>query len=974
MINIYKEISKLSEELQSLVEHSQITDYRIYLKSNNTVTTYIVSNDNISGLLNEKFDNPNIEFEFFEDDDIDNFLHQLYFKSQHKINIIDSNRRLVNLLDEEIAELPNSNDFKFPIATFYSYKGGVGRSTTLAACASYLAIHYSKKIVVIDCDFEAPGFTNFFLNDPGVPFYNNGVIEYFLDKEFCQEDLNIRNYLWEASKEFSGQGEIYVMPSGNLNDVQVNQNEINDRVHYLQGLGRIDFSEKTRIIERFKDLISAIDKELHPDIILLDSRTGFNDIFGLTAFQLSNIVIGFFGSNVQTLPGIHFFIDSILKRNQISGLIVNSIIPASNKRRWFKLFKEDVENYITSVAHLYQPKNDEQTINSDLVNIEMYPVTRHEILESLGTRDDDKLDFVDFIESKTFSDYVDLFEKINSLLEDHSATPEVVFKSTDQSLDPSLPEDKSYPELSDDVVDIEEFTQGKTDIIENQPETTDEILEIKKRVLLTLQDKMPELYAEDIKDFDKEYKEGRYFYRKCMLDIFNLDKFIVLGNKGTGKTYIYRSLRQENIVNELKLRANKTNIDYQFIQLIFKGNYFIDTTKFDGREVFSVEKYYERFWQVYIWNVLLTELKSEINYKSNVSNFQIADNTETTVRFHDIIIDDLSMIEIERDLDKIDALLKSKGDKHIIIIFDELDHVVRPHRWSERVAPLINLCKKFSYSRIYPKLFLRSDLFEKISNVNNIQALNNRSIKIEWDREELFAYFFKVILSHSKEDFFTLMKEYGHYPSFHINKIRRTIELHGKQPPTDDYILRHLTSTFFGKYADVNNTPHFGESYDWFFRNLKNANETISLRPFIDLISEAVKWAISEDKRKEPILPQFYYSHGRAREKAVERHFQDLAKEKGNGDLIYIFKYLKDDADSKFKVLELQQREFYQLLDLIIEKYPDLENRNKENLVELLKVNGIIVDRIVRFGYHKTVQKRYRFALLYKYYLGLKNN
>jgi hypothetical protein len=265
-------------------------------------------------------------------------------------------------------------------------------------------------------------------------------------------------------------------------------------------------------------------------------------------------------------------------------------------------------------------------------------------------------------------------------------------------------------------------------------------------------------------------------------------------------------------------------------------------------------------------------------------------------------------------------------------------------------------------------------LFEKISNVNNIQALNNRSIKIEWDREELFAYFFKVVLSHSKEPFFHLMKEYQLYPAFHINKIRKNIDEHDKQPPTDEYILRHLTATFFGKYADVENTPRFGESYDWFFRNLKNANETISLRPFIDLISEAVKWAISDDKTNEPILPQYYYTHGKARGHAVERHFQDLAREKGNGDLIYVFQYLKDDADSKFKVLELQQKDFYELLDAIIKRYQsELELKSKESLIELLKVNGIIVDRVVRNGHYRNVQKRYQFALLYKYYLGFRS-
>ncbi len=973
MIQIYNEIIDLSLQLNNLIEGNKIEDYRIYLKSNNNIAIYIIADSEIASMISQSIENPNIELEYFSKSDTKDFLQQLYFKNPNKVNILDSNKSLVNLLEDK-SQIDVKPVFDFPIATFYSYKGGVGRSTTLAACASYLALHYKKRIVIIDCDFEAPGFTNFFLNDPGIPFNNNGVIEYLLDREFLGKDVNVRNYVWEASKDFTGSGEIYVMPSGNLSDIESYDNDNTDRDQYLKGLARINFSEKPYITERFTDLINSINSELHPDLILLDSRTGFNDIFGLTAFHLSNIVVGFFGSNVQTIPGIHFFIDSLIRRKNLTGIIVNSIIPAANKRRWFKNFKDDVDLYINSVSGFLDQNNESEKgiINTDQINIEMFPITRQEILEALGTRDDDKLDFIDFINSKVFSDYVDLFEKINSLMNDYIKKPENVY----------LPAAFENIDLMENIIEdcpeiIQPLEEPSDEIMSHSQKAsvvTTSIFDIKKQILTTLQDKMPELYAEHISDFGKEYSEGRYFYRKCMLDIFNLDKFIVLGNKGTGKTYIYRSLENKNIVRELKTRANKTNVDYQFIQLIFKGKYFIDTTKFDGMEVFSTEKYYERFWQVYIWNVLITELSSDLGITSELETFSINDNTETAVKFNTLIKNDQQMIKVESDLENIDVKLKNISEKHIIIIFDELDHVVKPHMWSERVAPLINLCKRFSFSRIFPKLFLRSDLFEKISNVNNIQALNNKSIKIEWDREELFAYFFKVVLSHSKDSFFYLMREYKMYPLFYVNKIIKAIDLEAKQPPTDEYILRHLTATFFGKYADVDNTPRFGESYDWFFRNLKNANDTISLRPFIDLISEAVKWALNEDKNSQPILPQFYYTHGKAREYAVERHFQDLAREKGNGDLIFIFNYLKDDANSKFKVLELQQKDFYELLDLIMKKYPNqLENKSKESLIDLLKVNGIIIDRMVRIGYNRNVQKRYQFALLYKYYLGLRN-
>lgn len=967
MIRLYKDMSELDYKLSNLRDNGDIFDYRIYLKAGDTIVAYIKASE-ISITQLSSLETDKIEIEVFTEE-LDEFLESTYFGSTKTINTFDSDRKLVSLLDT--AEVPLIKEsINVPIVTFYSYKGGVGRSTGLAAFASHLAIHQAKRVVVIDCDFEAPGFTNFFLRDPGIPFYHNGVIEYLLDKEYAGSEITIRNYLWEVSKDFSGKGEIFVMPSGNLNDQLSEEEAINHREHYLAGLARLDFSERPRIINRFIGLISELQSELKPDIILFDSRTGFNDIFGLTAFHLSKLVVGFFGTSVQTLPGLHFFIDSLIRRQDITGVLANSIIPVVGKRRWFAHFKNVVETYISEKSNdsIYS-----SGINSDEISLGMFPIARQEILEAIGTKDGDSLDLADLIENRSFGDYTDLFESLCSLLDDHkdvsnpSSSNDVEFFYQDDVHDGLKVESSSS--LS------ESFEVMTEDSDEELPKTeNNQIFEAKMRILNELKNRMPELYAEDIDDFNAEYLNGRYFYRTCMQDIFNLDKFIVLGNKGTGKTYIYRSLRNNNIVKELQRRANKTEIDFTFVQLVVKGKYFIDTTKFDGLNIPSTQKYFERFWQIYIWNVIILELGSSIDFVSNLEHFNIDDSIQSYQIFDEIIRDDNKMIIIERDLNLIDQALKEKGGRHCIIVFDELDHIVKPHLWSDRVAPLINLCKRFTYSRIFPKLFLRSDLFEKITNVNNIQALNNRSINIEWTQEELFAYFFKLILANSSDDFYFLMKEYNSYPSQYVNKVRKQIETLDKQPPTVEYTLKHLTSTFFGKYADVGHTPRFGESYDWFYKNLKNANNTISLRPFIDLLSESVRWATREDKTLQPILSQYYYTHGQTRGIAVQRHFNDLASEQGNGDLNYVLQYIRDDAAPKFKVLELPQREFYELLDLIIAKYePRLDNVNKESLVELLKVNGIIADAFSRTGARNFVQKRYRFALLYKYYLGLRN-
>jgi MinD-like ATPase involved in chromosome partitioning or flagellar assembly len=49
------------------------------------------------------------------------------------------------------------------VVTFYSYKGGVGRSMALANMAVILT-RWGKRVLIVDWDLEAPGLEYFFCN------------------------------------------------------------------------------------------------------------------------------------------------------------------------------------------------------------------------------------------------------------------------------------------------------------------------------------------------------------------------------------------------------------------------------------------------------------------------------------------------------------------------------------------------------------------------------------------------------------------------------------------------------------------------------------------------------------------------------------------------------------------------------------------------------------------------------------------
>jgi MinD-like ATPase involved in chromosome partitioning or flagellar assembly len=963
MVKLFSYISMLKKGLSDLKAESTIEDFRIIVKVSNQVSVYILSE--------EEIDIPFIKnyittcyFITFKEKEEDSYYKEIF--QNENIVELSSRKRLSNLLEINDEDKTVSS---CPIATFYSYKGGMGRSTTLASCAAYLSNHHEMKIVVIDCDLEAPGFTNYYLEVHDEIIHHNGFIEYMMDIETLEKKPMVSDYLWEVSKEFSGKGLIKVMPAGNLSDEKIENDDIleNHRRHYLEGLSRIDIVNKYQTVSNFKTLIDSINKELSPDLILMDSRTGFNDIFGLLAFQFSNIVIGFFGNNAQSSPGLKFFIDNLIKhKSNLTPVIVNSII---SRIKPFKSFSRDIDSYLNDI--------------NENINLKMFPITRNNILEIIGTEDEDKEDFLRLINGKTFADYNNLFDYIYGLYNYYKIESESNEIANINIEGEKIVEKKEIKEEHSFKIDNKQIDNSHAEIINLSisnfqkklpqlviSEKNDVQLKIKKKIISNLTDNLPKLYGENI-NIEEEFSKKKIFYRKSMEDIFNPDKIIILGNKGTGKTYLYEVLKKPKVVEEIRKRANKNHIKYEIFHLVDeKQNKYLNTLQFNDFEIRDTALFFERFWVVYIWDTVMLEAKKRLDYQSSLQFFPLSNDATTAKRFYEIINDIDKYIRIEQDLKDLDEHLKrSGGNKNLIVIFDQLDQVVEPNLWSERIIPLIKYWRYNPFSKISPKLFLRSDLFEKMSNITNIQQLKNHAISIEWDQEEIFGYFFKFILASTEND------DFYKYMSFNndLNFVRQLKQKAGRdhQFPLDEYYLKPLVSTFFGLYASMDNSPRYGESYEWFFKNLKNANDTISLRPFIDLIKISIEKAKKEDNSSTPILPPLFYAHGEARQTAVENHFNDLAKEKGNEDLVYIFKFIREKKSSIEVYQTLYKNEMSILLQEMIKEYTEELQPNKnsiDELIYLLKVNGIISEQFIHRG-----QLIYSFALLYKYYLGLKN-
>lgn len=916
MIGLFKSIDTIFSILEEYRNNNSIIDYRLFVGANNVIHVYIVSDTSKEELKDLVTREGAVCSVLTEEEARSEYA--FYFESSSRVDYRSSRLRLDNLIDQDEKKEQTGST----VVTFYSYKGGVGRSTLLSSFAVYYA-NKNKKVVVLDCDFEAPGLDNFFVEDQSAIEYTNGLVEFFLDVERNKE-INLHSYYREISKSYSGSGEIYVFPAGNL-DTDINNGILfpTNLDHYLNGLSRLNVFSKDYIVGRFKALFDLIDHEIHPDIVLIDSRTGFNDLFGIASLRFSDIVVGLFGGDIQTRPGLEYYLDFFKRENAPRLMLVNSIIPAG-MRRLFPLFKDYVNNYLEEIS-------DGNSVG--VFSMDIFPVYYDNTLGSIGKPGEFIEEYISMIRDGSFIEYSMIFSKLEEYISDLI-----------QKRDP----------LKTKQVSIEEARSLKFQILSN------------------ILDNRPALYGEDVKDFSSELDSGRFFFRNSMADLFNGDKFLVIGNKGTGKTYLYRSLSNQQIVDVLKYKANKVGSDYLFIPAVSTIiGQSLDTVKLDGAyNKAESDLFFERFWKIYIWSSIMAV--TPFGYKTKLQLLSFADSTEAA----SVIIDKISqkefIIEIEKDLDALSHYLSQRGNKKVIVAFDELDTIVKPHQWPERISPLINLCRKLQLANIATKLFLRSDLYEKITNITNKNALNNRMIRIEWTREELFAYFFNLVLSHSKKQFEQIVSLNKDYPSYQISK---TLSCFNQRSHSfDESALRVLCASFFGKFADSKSgTNHrFGESYDWFYTNLKNANDTISLRPFIDLITIAIGFSIKDDKSPLPILPSAYYTNGKARAEAVDRHFKDLAQEKGNIDLAPIFDYIRNKAASYLKLDKMTQRELFELLDAIIAEGNLTENASRDELIDLLIVNGILKSVYVRL--HDGTHRNFHFALLYKYYLGLHSN
>ncbi|QSV62360.1 MAG: AAA family ATPase [Dolichospermum sp. DL01] len=229
------------------------------------------------------------------------------------------------------------------IVTFYSFKGGVGRSTALGVVAGILATR-NRRVVMIDFDLEAPGISVMFQQDiENTAEENFGVLDYLHQRSLTPEE-NIPN-IADCIQQINLQtrGELFLVPVGEYDE------------NYIHRLADLDMRSFYRTAKNpVKQLIEDIKEQLEPDVILIDARPGFNDVAAITLFDLADTAIICFSPTDQSFQGLRWVIKAILKQKQYQGKpdvrFLLTPIPAVTPNQYKDLIGT-VENWIDQYCY-----------------------------------------------------------------------------------------------------------------------------------------------------------------------------------------------------------------------------------------------------------------------------------------------------------------------------------------------------------------------------------------------------------------------------------------------------------------------------------------------------------------------------------------------------------------------------------------------------------------------------------------------
>ncbi len=254
------------------------------------------------------------------------------------------------------------------VATFYSFKGGVGRTTLLVNVANVLAAR-GERVLIWDLDLEAPGVHHFPGLEPPEPVWQSGFLEWLGQTPPCPTIEPTSAWPAEAwmralgdrvYETRSAKGRIFVLPAHGTN------------ANLGRAYGAIDWhglfvdlpAHGLHLFSRVRDML--IDR-FEPTFLFIDSRTGISDLGGfLTGFLPDcTILVGNYSrQSTEGLRGVYLALDRFAtervkaethRSRRLERVLVASPVPLSlparerGRKRWLDGFSGEAPRSLVEV-------------------------------------------------------------------------------------------------------------------------------------------------------------------------------------------------------------------------------------------------------------------------------------------------------------------------------------------------------------------------------------------------------------------------------------------------------------------------------------------------------------------------------------------------------------------------------------------------------------------------------------------------
>ncbi|MFN9175618.1 MAG: KGGVGR-motif variant AAA ATPase [Synechocystis sp.] len=202
------------------------------------------------------------------------------------------------------------------VITFYSYKGGVGRTLAASNFAVYLA-KLGLKTVVIDFDLEAPGIDAKF-GLPELSCNQKGLLDYILVFQQTNQAMeSLQDILIPVPFDNTEKNTLWLIPAGQY----LSEN-------YYRQLNQLDwsiiFSEDRDGVSFFQQFLARIKSELNADFVIIDSRTGITESAGLCTQQLADEVVMLSSLSSESIR-VTKHIKELIQNSQISKALGKNI-------------------------------------------------------------------------------------------------------------------------------------------------------------------------------------------------------------------------------------------------------------------------------------------------------------------------------------------------------------------------------------------------------------------------------------------------------------------------------------------------------------------------------------------------------------------------------------------------------------------------------------------------------------------------